>query len=91
MTFVIKNAAGEVLLIADDPWDTDLAPAEAVHALRPYTDRGNRRRPGIKGTQAALDAEVQTILGTRMENRFIVAAGVIEAKVREAYRVEDAA
>jgi hypothetical protein len=62
-----------------------------VEELMPYSDRGVKGRPRIKGTLRDLNAEVQEILAQRgSATRFTTAAGVIESRVRQSYRVEGA-
>lgn len=66
-------------------------PVEVIEALKPYSDLGKKGRPRIKGTLRDLNAEVQAILAQKgSASRFTTAAGVIESRVRQSYRVEGA-
>jgi hypothetical protein len=59
-----------------------------VRQLADHSDLGRRGRPGIKGTQKHLDAEVQMLMsGGDAWMRAHAAATLIEAKVREAYGI----
>lgn len=58
-----------------------------VTALQHRSDYGRRGRPGIRGTQKKLDEDVQILLGLRQVD---AAVRLIEAKVRESYKVWDA-
>lgn len=62
---------------------------EVVVHLQPASDFGKRGRPGIPGTQKALDAEVQRIMRSDAETKAaaVVAVALIRERVIAAYRL----
>jgi hypothetical protein len=53
--------------------------------LREFSDRYDKRRPGIPGTAKSLNQRVQTLIEI---GQFDIAARLIATKVRTAYRLE---
>lgn len=68
-------------------------PLETVKQLQGASDKGRRGRPGIPGTQKALNAEVLAILvsDAPRESRVDVAVALIKERVLAAYRIQEVA